>query len=82
MKTTLKLITIFIIIVNSQNILHANDQNERLDKLTKNLRCLICQGQSVYDSQSDFALSVRDLIIKKIDDGDNDQEIYSYLKNS
>tara|TARA_B100000886_G_scaffold291435_1_gene216981 strand:- start:179 stop:559 length:381 start_codon:yes stop_codon:yes gene_type:complete len=80
MKTTLKLITIFIIIVNSQNILHANDQNERLDKLTKNLRCLICQGQSVYDSQSDFALSVRDLIIKKIDDGDNDQEIYSYLK--
>ena len=31
-------------------------------KITKNLRCLICQGQSVYDSQSDFALSMKTLI--------------------
>ena len=26
------------------------------NKITKNLRCLICQGQSVYDSDSEFAL--------------------------
>ena len=80
MKIILKLIVIFILIVNSQNILSADDKSERLDKLTKNLRCLICQGQSIYDSQSDFALSVRELINKKIDNGNNDQEIYGYLK--
>ena len=34
------------------------------NKITKNLRCLICQGQSVYDSQSDFAISMK-LVIKK-----------------
>ena len=34
-------------------------------KISKNIRCLICQGQSVYDSQSEFATSVKSLIKKK-----------------
>ena len=38
---------------------------QQVDKISKNLRCLICQGQSVYDSQSDFALSMKTLIKKK-----------------
>ena len=38
------------------------------NEITKNLRCLICQGQSVYDSQSDFAISIKILIKKKIDE--------------
>ena len=45
----------------------ANENLTRVDKLTKNLRCLICQGQSIYDSQSEFALSVKELINEKID---------------
>ncbi len=36
-----------------------------VDKISKNLRCLICQGQSVYDSQSEFALSMKILIKEK-----------------
>ena len=59
---------------------YASLKNERVDKISKNLRCLICQGQSIYDSQSDFALSVRDLISKKIDEGEKDDNIYKYLK--
>ena len=55
--------------------------NEDIDKISKNLRCLICQGQSVYDSQSDFALSMKTLIDKKINEGKSDQEIYAFLKN-
>ena len=50
-------------------------------KITKNLRCLICQGQSVYDSQSDFALSMKILIQNKIDEGKNDEQIYDFLKS-
>ena len=34
--------------------------------ITKNLRCLICQGQSVYDSDSEFAISVKILVKNKI----------------
>jgi len=41
---------------------------------------LICQGQSVYDSQSDFALSMKQLIQNKIDQGVEEDEIYKYLK--
>jgi len=50
-------------------------------EITKNLRCLICQGQSVYDSQSDFALSMKILIQNKIDEGKNDEQIYDFLKS-
>ena len=57
MKIILKFIIIFLIFYPS-GILYASDKIERIDTLSKSLRCLICQGQSVYDSQSDFALSV------------------------
>ena len=56
------------------------DNSQQVDKISKNLRCLICQGQSVYDSQSDFALSMKILIEKKIDEGKKDKEIYAFLK--
>ena len=56
------------------------DNSEQVEKISKNLRCLICQGQSVYDSQSDFALSMKILIQNKIDQGKNDEQIYKYLK--
>ena len=58
----------------------ANNDN-KVDKISKNLRCLICQGQSVYDSQSDFALSIKLLINNKIDNGSSEKEIYEFLKD-
>ena len=54
---------------------------DKVDRISKNLRCLICQGQSVYDSQSDFALSIKQLIENKISEGKEDKEIYEYLKS-
>ena len=51
------------------------------NKITKNLRCLICQGQSVYDSDSEFANSLKILVEKKIDEGFDEEQIYDYLKN-
>ena len=45
--------------------LSAQDKNSnQVNKISKNIRCLICQGQSVYDSNSDFAISMK-LVIKK-----------------
>ena len=80
MKTINKIFLFLIIIIFLANTSYANLKNERVDKISKNLRCLIFQGQSIYDSQSDFALSVRDLISKKIDEGEKDDNIYKYLK--
>ena len=50
-------------------------------EITKNLRCLICQGQSVYDSESEFANSLKILVEKKLNEGLDEKQIYAYLKN-
>ena len=50
-------------------------------KITKNLRCLICQGQSVYDSDSEFANSLKVLVDKKLNEGLSEKQIYSYFKD-
>ena len=50
-------------------------------EITKNLRCLICQGQSIYDSDSEFANSLKILVEKKLNEGLNEKQIYDYLKN-
>ena len=57
-----------------------SSEEELTNKISKNIRCLICQGQSVYDSQSDFAVSMRLVIRQKIQDGSSEDEIYEYLK--
>ena len=75
---------IFLIILSTffyQGDLIANNNNVLVDKISKNLRCLICQGQSVYYSQSDFAISMKLLIKKKIEEGNSEKQIYEYLKN-
>ena len=62
------------------NITSHVQANQDVDKISKNLRCLICQGQSVYDSQSDFALTIKMLIKNKLQEGESEDEIYEYLK--
>ncbi len=73
-----KIIFIFFVIF-SINHLKA-DNSEMKSKITKNLRCLICQGQSVYDSDSEFAISLKVLVDKKIEEGFSEKEIYTYFK--
>ena len=51
------------------------------NEITKNLRCLICQGQSVYDSDSEFANSIKILVGKKLDEGFSEKDIYIFLKD-
>tara|TARA_Y100000814_G_scaffold142220_1_gene103223 strand:- start:123 stop:494 length:372 start_codon:yes stop_codon:yes gene_type:complete len=75
------ILLISILILSFQKILFAKNNSLLVDKISKNLRCLICQGQSVYDSQSDFALSMKILIDIKINEGKNETEIYEFLKN-
>ena len=63
----------------SLNFLYASYDDEK-NKITKNLRCLICQGQSVYDSDSEFANSMKILVEKKLNEGLSDKQIYEYLQ--
>ena len=71
------LITIFLIM--NFNLVHAQDTNLQ-SKITKNLRCLICQGQSIYDSDSEFANSLKLVVKKKLENGQSEKQIYDYLQ--
>ncbi len=77
----LKIVKLILLLYFSFNFSYANEINTKVDQITKNLRCLICQGQSVYDSQSDFAISMKLVVKNKIDEGKEEEEIYDYLKN-
>ena len=56
------------------------DNQEIINQITKNLRCLVCQGQSVYDSDSEFANSLKTLVKQRLDEGLSENQIYDYLK--
>ena len=59
----------------------SNAENDDLkNKIAKNLRCLICQGQSVYDSDSQFANSIKIIISQKLDRGQSENQIYDFLE--
>ena len=80
----MKLSTFFLFIViifNFTGLNSAENNDEIKNKISKNIRCLICQGQSVYDSQSDFSVSMKLIIEKKLSEGLNENEIYDFLIN-
>jgi cytochrome c-type biogenesis protein CcmH len=61
--------------------LHSNETNNILkNKILKNIRCLICQGQSVYDSESDFASSIKLIVDRKINEGLKEEYVYEFLR--
>ena len=73
---------LFIVIIFNFTELNSSENNDKLkNKISKNIRCLICQGQSIYDSQSDFAISMQLVIEKKLNQGFSENEIYEFLKN-
>lgn len=77
----MKILKLFFIIffIFSFNHLKANNEEIKI-KITKNLRCLVCQGQSVYDSDSEFAISMKVLVDKKLEEGFSEIQIYDFFK--
>ncbi len=51
----------------------------RARDISKNVRCLVCQNQSIDDSSAPLAKDLRILIRKKIKHGNSDKEIYDFL---
>ena len=51
----------------------------RFQHLTKELRCLVCQNQSVYDSPADLAADVRRLVRAMMREGKSDEGIKAFL---
>ena len=69
-----------ILLVNFYSFAFSNEAIDE-NKIHKNLRCLVCQGQSISDSNSDFALTLKMVVKDLIDQGKSEQEIYNFLSD-
>ena len=77
---TLKIFIILFLITNFSE-LKSDEANDILkNKILKNIRCLICQGQSVYDSESEFASSIKLIVDRKINEGLKEEHVYEFLR--
>jgi len=79
----MKVLKIFIILFLATGFseLKSDEANDILkNKILKNIRCLICQGQSVYDSESEFASSIKLIVNRKINEGLKEKQIYQFLR--
>ena len=79
----MKVFKIFIILFLATGFseLKSDEANDILkNKILKNIRCLICQGQSVYDSESEFASSIKLIVNRKINEGLKEKQIYQFLR--
>jgi cytochrome c-type biogenesis protein CcmH len=61
------------------NFVNAEIFSQDSNKIFKNLRCLVCQGQSVGDSNSEFAQTIKLVVNEQIDQGKSEKEIYEFL---
>ena len=73
-------IIFFLITINFKNFaVSSTSFEEQTINITKNLRCLICQGQTIHESNSDFAESMKKYIKSELENGKNKDEIFSSL---
>ena len=70
---------IFIIYFLFLAPLNSKDNKTELLEIYKNLRCLVCQGQSIADSNSDFAATVKLVVQDQVNEGKTKDEIYTFL---
>ena len=71
---------LIILLIASQNIFASEKQIDPKE-VQKNLRCLVCQGQSISDSNSDFAQTIKMVVDDLINEGLTEEEIYSFMSD-
>jgi|TARA_B100000767_G_C19723897_1_gene518571 cytochrome c-type biogenesis protein CcmH len=70
---------ILILFILNFSFLYGSENKIDQNLIHKNLRCLVCQGQSIADSNSDFAQTIKLVVKDLINDGKTEEEIYSFL---
>lgn len=65
--------------VRPDEMLKDPQQEQRARALSAELRCLVCQNQSIDDSDAELARDLRLIVRERIKAGDNDRQIITYL---
>ena len=72
-------LTTFSLAVEPEEFMKDPDKELRARDISKNIRCVVCQNQSIDDSSAQLAKDLRILIRQKIKDGSTDEQIYNFL---
>ena len=80
-STIIQLFSNNIYAVEPEEFLQNPQQEIRARNITKNIRCLVCQNQSIDDSSAPLAKDLRTLIRAKIQENETDKEIYKFLND-
>ena len=67
--------------VEPDEVLENQKQELRARNISKNIRCMVCQNQSIDESSAPLAKDLRILIRNKIKQGSKDIEIYKFLSD-
>ena len=74
----IKFFLLIVYVLTSTSAYSSEKQIKILD-VYKNLRCLVCQGQSIADSNSDFAATIKLVVQDQLNEGKTEAEIYKFL---
>ena len=74
-----KILILIIVTLFSQNIFADENLDKKAREINKKIRCVVCQSQSIDDSDSLLARDLRVLIKNKLKEGKNEKEITDYL---
>ena len=88
--TNFKRLTTLLLLICSFNVSFAksefdrypfasSQQEQRFNDITKEMRCTVCQNQTVYDSMAPLALDLREQIYQMVQSGQTDAEIMEYM---
>jgi len=53
----------------------------RFERITKDLRCLVCQNESIADSNADLAIDLRQQVREMLVAGKSDDSIFDFMTN-
>ena len=81
------LVCCLFLIISQKNLLAETSNSNKnfiinkTREISQNIKCLVCQNQSIDESNSEIAKDLKVLIKDKLKDGVTDEEIYKFLRD-
>ena len=70
---------IFFVLFFSFSLYSNEGMDNKVKKLTLELRCMTCQNQTIYDSEADFSLDIKKIVSQKLQNNETEKEIIDFL---
>ena len=76
-----KAFLLIVIFLCSFGVYANKSLDNKVKKLTLELRCMTCQNQSIYDSEAEFSNDIKKIVRTKFEEGSSEREIKEFLVN-